>query len=174
MADKIRVLLTEEEVNKRISEVAAQISSDYKGRPVHLICILKGGVFFTCELAKRLDLEMSLDFMSVSSYGSGTESSGIVKIVKDLDEPLAGKDVLIVEDIIDSGRTLAYLIEVLKQRNPKSIQLCTLLDKPERRVKKQVQVKYTCFTIPDEFVVCYGLDYDQKYRNLPYIGVVEV
>lgn len=170
MADKIRVLLTEEEVNKRISEVAAQISSDYKGRPVHLICILKGGVFFTCELAKRLDL----DFMSVSSYGSGTESSGIVKIVKDLDEPLAGKDVLIVEDIIDSGRTLAYLIEVLKQRNPKSIQLCTLLDKPERRVKKQVQVKYTCFTIPDEFVVGYGLDYDQKYRNLPYIGVVEV
>lgn len=172
MADKIRVLLTEEEVNKRISEVAAQISSDYKGRPVHLICILKGGVFFTCELAKRLDLEVSLDFMSVSSYGSGTESSGIVKIVKDLDEPLAGKDVLIVEDIIDSGRTL--LIEVLKQRNPKSIQLCTLLDKPERRVKKQVQVKYTCFTIPDEFVVGYGLDYDQKYRNLPYIGVVEV
>ncbi len=170
MSDKIRVLLTEEEVNKRISEVAAQISGDYKGRPVHLICILKGGVFFTCELAKRLDLEVSLDFMSVS----GTESSGIVKIVKDLDEPLEGKDVIIVEDIIDSGRTLAYLIEVLKQRNPKSIELCTLLDKPERRVKKQVQVKYTCFTIPDEFVVGYGLDYDQKYRNLPYIGVVEV
>ena len=127
-----------------------------------------------CELAKRLDLSVSLDFMSVSSYGSGTESSGIVKIVKDLDEPLEGKDVIIVEDIIDSGRTLAYLIEVLKQRNPKSIELCTLLDKPERRVKKQVQVKYTCFTIPDEFVVGYGLDYDQKYRNLPYIGVVEV
>lgn len=175
MADNIRVLLTEEEVNKRISEVAAQINKDYEGRPVHLICILKGGVFFTCELAKRLDLSVSLDFMSVSSYGSGTESSGIVKIVKDLDEPLEGKDVIIVEDIIDSGRTLAYLIEVLKQRNPKSIELCsTLLDKPERRVKKQVQVKYTCFTIPDEFVVGYGLDYDQKYRNLPYIGVVEV
>ena len=173
MADNIRVLLTEEEVNKRISEVAAQINKDYEGRPVHLICILKGGVFFTCELAKRLDLSVSLDFMSVSSYGSGTESSGIVKIVKDL-EPLEGKDVIIVEDIIDSGRTLAYLIEVLKQRNPKSIELCTLLDKPERRVKKQVQVKYTCFTIPDEFVVGYGLDYDQKYRNLPYIGVVEV
>ena len=130
-----------------------RINKDYAGRPVHLICILKGGVFFTCELAKRLDLSVSLDFMSVSSYGSGTESSGIVKIVKDLDEPLAGKDVIIVEDIIDSGRTLAYLIEVLKQRNPKSIELCTLLDKPERRVKKQVQVKYTCFTIPDEFVV---------------------
>ena len=149
--------------------MAAQINRDYAGRPVHLICILKGGVFFTCELAKRLELPVSLDFMSVSSYGSGTESSGIVKIVKDL-----GKEVIIVEDIIDSGRTLAYLIEVLKQRNPKSIELCTLLDKPERRVKKQVQVKYTCFTIPDEFVVGYGLDYDQKYRNLPYIGVVEV
>ena len=174
VADNIRILLTEEEVNKRISEVAAQINRDYAGRPVHLICILKGGVFVTCELAKRLDLPVSLDFMSVSSYGSGTESSGIVKIVKDLDEPLEGKEVIIVEDIIDSGRTLAYLIEVLKQRNPKSIELCTLLDKPERRVKKQVQVKYTCFTIPDEFVVGYGLDYDQKYRNLPYIGVVEV
>ena len=174
MADKIRVLLTEEEVNKKISEVVAQINKDYEGKEVHLICILKGGVFFTCELAKRLTIPVSLDFMSVSSYGSGTKSSGVVKIIKDLDEPLEGKNVIIVEDIIDSGRTLAYLIEVLKQRNPKNIELCTLLDKPERRVKKQVQVKYTCFTIPDEFVVGYGLDYDQKYRNLPYIGVVEV
>ena len=174
MADKIRVLLTEEEVNKKISEVAAQINKDYEGKEVHLICILKGGVFFTCELAKRLTIPVSLDFMSVSSYGSGTKSSGVVKIIKDLDEPLEGKNVIIVEDIIDSGRTLAYLIEVLKQRNPKNIELCTLLDKPERRVKKQVQVKYTCFTITDEFVVGYGLDYDQKYRNLPYIGVVEV
>lgn len=174
VADKIRVLLTEEEVNKKISEVAAQINKDYEGKEVHLICILKGGVFFTCELAKRLTIPVSLDFMSVSSYGSGTKSSGVVKIIKDLDEPLEGKNVIIVEDIIDSGRTLAYLIEVLKQRNPKNIELCTLLDKPERRVKKQVQVKYTCFTIPDEFVVGYGLDYDQKYRNLPYIGVVEV
>ena len=174
MADKIRVLLTEEEVNKKISEVAAQINKDYEGKEVHLICILKGGVFFTCELAKRLTIPVSLDFMSVSSYGSDTKSSGVVKIIKDLDEPLEGKNVIIVEDIIDSGRTLAYLIEVLKQRNPKNIELCTLLDKLERRVKKQVQVKYTCFTIPDEFVVGYGLDYDQKYRNLPYIGVVEV
>ena len=174
MADKIRVLLTEEEVNKKISEVAAQINKDYEGKEVHLICILKGGVFFTCELAKRLTVPVSMDFMSVSSYGSGTVSSGVVRIIKDLDEPLEGKHVLIVEDIIDSGQTLAYLIEVLKQRNPKNIELCTLLDKPERRVKKQVQVKYTCFTIPDEFVVGYGLDYDQKYRNLPYIGVVEV
>ncbi len=173
MADKIRVLLNEEEVNKRISEIAAQISRDYEGKKVHLICILKGGVFFTCELAKRITVPVSLDFMSVSSYGSGTVSSGVVKIIKDLDEPLENEEVLIVEDIIDSGRTLAYLIEVLKQRNPKSIRLCTLLDKPERRVKKQVTVDYTCFTIPDEFVVGYGLDYDQKYRNLPYIGVIE-
>ena len=136
MADKIRVLLSEDEVNKRISEVAAQISRDYQGKEIHLICILKGGVFFTCELAKRLELPVTLDFMSVSSYGNDTKSSGVVRIVKDLDEPLAGKDVLIVEDIIDSGRTLSYLIEVLKQRGPESIRLCTLLDKPERRVKK--------------------------------------
>ena len=174
MADRIRVLLTEEEVDRRINEMAAEISEEYEGRQIHLICILKGGVFFTCELAKRLTVPVSLGFMSVSSYGAGTESSGVVRILKDLDEPLAGKDVLIVEDIIDSGRTLAYLIEVLKQRGPKSIRLCTLLDKPERRVKQQVKVDYTCFTIPDEFVVGYGLDYDQKYRNLPYIGVVEL
>ena len=173
MAERIRVLLSEEEVDKRIREIAGKINRDYEGRAVHLICILKGGVFFTCELAKRLTVPVSLDFMSVSSYGSGTESSGVVKIVKDLDQPLEGKEVLIVEDIIDSGRTLAYLIDLLQKRNPKSIRLCTLLDKPERRVKKQVTVDYTCFTIPDEFVVGYGLDYDQKYRNLPYIGVVE-
>ena len=173
MNDKIRVLLSEEEVAKRIKEMGEVISSDYEGRPLHLICILKGGVFFTCELAKRISLPLTLDFMSVSSYGAGTVSSGIVKIVKDLVEPIEGKDVLIVEDIIDSGKTLSYLIEVLKQRNPRSIELCTLLDKPERRVKKQVTVKYTCFTVPDQFIVGYGLDYDQKYRNLPYIGVIE-
>ena len=173
MADKIRVLLNEEEVDRRIKEIAEQINKDYEGKAVHLICILKGGVFFTCELAKRLTVPVTLDFMSVSSYGSGTESSGVVKIIKDLDQPLEGKNVLIVEDIIDSGRTLAYLIDILHKRNPNSIHLCTLLDKPERRVKKQVKVDYTCFTIPDEFVVGYGLDYDQKYRNLPFIGVVE-
>ena len=174
MSEKIRVLLEEEAVDKRICEVAEKISQDYAGKEVHLICILKGGVFFTCELAKRVTVPVSMDFMSVSSYGAGTESSGVVRIIKDLDDSIEGKEVLIVEDIIDSGRTLAYLIEILKQRNPKSIRLCTLLDKPERRVKKQVTVDYTCFTIPDEFVVGYGLDYDQKYRNLPYIGVVEV
>ena len=174
MEDRIRVLLSEKEVNQKISEIAEQISRDYEGKSIHLICILKGGVFFTCELAKRLTVPVSLDFMSVSSYGDDTKSSGVVRIVKDLDESLKDKDVLIVEDIIDSGRTLSYLIEVLRQREPASIRLCTLLDKPERRVKKQVKVDYTCFSIPDEFVVGYGLDYAQKYRNLPYIGVVEL
>lgn len=133
----------------------------------------KGGVFFTCELAKRITVPVSLDFMSVSSYGDDTKSSGVVRIVKDLDQPLIGKDVLIVEDIIDSGRTLSYLIEILKGRNPNSVRLCTLLDKPERRVR-DVKVDYCCFNIPDEFVVGYGLDYAQKYRNLPFIGVVEL
>lgn len=123
---------------------------------------------------KRIELPVSFDFMSVSSYGDGTESSGIVRIVKDLDETLEGKDVIIVEDIIDSGRTLAYLIDILSKRGPKSIKLCTLLDKPSRRVEEGIKVDYNCFSIPDHFVVGYGLDYQQKYRNLPYIGVVEL
>ena len=173
MAETIKVLVSEEEVNERIKTLGKQISENYAGKQIHMICVLKGGVFFMCELAKRISVPVSLDFMCVSSYGDATTSSGVVRIAKDLDESIEGKDVLIVEDIIDSGRTLSYLIEVLTQRNPASIQLCTLLDKPERRVKKQVQVRYTCFTIPDEFVVGYGLDYAQKYRNLPYIGVVE-
>lgn len=172
MSEKIKVLINEEEVDARIKQIAAKISKDYAGKELHLICVLKGGVFFTCELAKRITVPVSLDFMSVSSYGDDTKSSGVVKIIKDLDEPLEGKDVLIVEDIIDSGRTLSYLIEILKQRHPASLHLCTLLDKPERRVK-EVYVDYTCFNIPDEFVVGYGLDYAQKYRNLPYIGVVQ-
>ena len=170
--EKIRVLLTEEEVDKKINEVAEQINRDYAGKEVHLICVLKGGVFFMCELAKRINLPLSMDFMSVSSYGAATKSSGIVRIVKDLDEPLMDKEVIIVEDIVDSGNTLAYLKELLMDRGPKSIKICTLLDKPSRRVKA-VHVDYTCFAIPDEFVVGYGLDYDQKYRNLPFIGVVE-
>lgn len=172
MSEKIRVLLSEEEVDRRIQEIGDQISRDYEGKSIHLICVLKGGVFFTCELAKRITIPVSLDFMSVTSYGADTKSSGVVKIIKDLDEPLENKDVLIVEDIIDSGRTLNYLMENLRQRNPKSLRLCTLLDKPERRLK-DVKVNYVCFNIPDEFVVGYGLDYAQKYRNLPYIGVVE-
>ncbi len=173
MAEHVRIMLNEEEVNRRITEVAEEINAYYGSTPLHLICILKGGAMFMCELAKRLTMPVSFDFMSVSSYGGGTTSSGVVRIVKDLDESLEGKHVLIVEDIIDTGRTLAYLMEILKKRGPIDIRLCTLLDKPERRVKKQVHVDYTCFTIPDEFVVGYGLDYDQRYRNLPYIGVVE-
>ena len=173
MSEKIRVLLDEETVEKRICEVAAQISEEYKGKEIHMICVLKGGVFFMCELAKRITVPVTLDFMSVSSYGDDTKSSGVVKIVKDLDQPLEGKNVLLVEDIIDSGRTLSYLIDILGKRNPESIHLCTLLDKPERRVR-DVKVDYSCFNIPDEFVVGYGLDYAQKYRNLPFIGVVEL
>lgn len=172
MAEHIRVLLSEEEVDRRIQEIGEQISRDYAGKSVHLVCVLKGGSFFMCELAKRITVPVSLDFMSVSSYGSGTKSSGVVRIVKDLDEPLQGKDVLVVEDIVDSGRTLSYLMEMLRDRKPASLRLCTLLDKPDRRVV-DVNVDYTGFQIPDEFVVGYGLDYDQRYRNLPYIGVVE-
>ena len=172
MSDKISVLIDEKKVDQRIEEIGKAISEAYEGKCVHMVCVLKGSVFFACELAKRIAVPVTLDFMSVSSYGNDTKSSGVVKIVKDLDEPQEGKDVLIVEDIIDSGRTLSYLIEILKQRRPASLQLCTLLDKPERRVR-EVQVDYTCFEIPDEFVVGYGLDYAQKYRNLPYIGIVE-
>ena len=173
MGDKIRVMYSEKEVDKRIRELGEQISKRYEGKTVHMICVLKGGVFFMCELAKRITVPVTMDFMSVSSYGAGTKSSGIVKIVKDLDQPLEGKDVLVVEDIIDSGRTLSYLMKVLKARKPNSIHLCTLLDKPDRRVVQDVQVDHCCFEIPDEFVVGYGLDYAQRYRNLPYIGVVE-
>ena len=171
MKEKIKVLLPEAEVDKKIQELGEQISKDYEGKNIHMICVLKGGVFFTCELAKRISVPVSLDFMSVSSYGSETKSSGVVKIVKDLDEPIKGKNVLVVEDIVDSGRTLSYLMEMLKDRGPESLRLCTLLDKPERRVV-DVHVDYTGFQIPDEFVVGYGLDYDQRYRNLPYIGVI--
>ena len=172
MAEHIRVMLSEEEVNERIRVIGEQISKDYEGKEIHMICVLKGGVFFMCELAKRITVPVSLDFMAVSSYGGDTKSSGVVKIVKDLDESIQGKDVLVVEDIVDSGRTLSYLMDMLRDRKPKSLQLCTLLDKPDRRVIP-VDVNYTGFSIPDEFVVGYGLDYAQKYRNLPFIGVVE-
>lgn len=173
MDDSIRVLIDEEEVENGIRRMARQINEDYDGKVLHLICVLKGGAFFMCELAKRITVPVTMDFMYVSSYGSSTVSSGNIRIKKDLDESVEGRDVLVVEDIIDSGRTLKALVELLKTRNPASIEVCTLLDKPERRIV-DVDVKYTCFNIPDEFVVGYGLDYDQKYRNLPYIGVVEI
>ncbi len=171
MTDNIRVLISEEQVNERIKEIARQISEDYKGKSVHLICILKGSVFFSCDLAKRITLPVTMDFMSVSSYGNEKVSSGRVRIVKDLDESIQDKEVLIIEDIIDSGRTLAYLMEMLSSRAPKSLNICTLLDKPERRVT-DVEVKYVGFEIPDEFVVGYGLDYQQNFRNLPFVGVI--
>ncbi len=173
MAEKISVLLSEEEVDRRIKEMGEMITKDYEGKQVHLICVLKGGVFFMCELAKRIKVPVSMDFMAISSYGSDTKSSGVIKIVKDLDESITGKDVIVVEDINDSGRTLSYLLEMLKDRKPNSLRLCTLLDKPERRVV-DVDVDYTGFQIPDKFVVGYGLDYAQKYRNLPYIGIVHL
>lgn len=172
MAERIEVLLTEEEIDRRIQEIGDQISNDYVGKQVHLVCVLKGGSFFMCELAKRISVPVSIDFMSVSSYGGDTKSSGVVRIVKDLDESLKDKHVIVIEDIVDSGRTLSYLLDMLRGRGPADVRLCTLLDKPDRRVV-DVKVDYTGFEIPDEFVVGYGLDYDQKYRNLPYIGIVK-
>lgn len=168
----VEIMLPEEQVDARIKELGEQISRDYAGKSVHLICILKGSVYFTCELAKRISIPVTMDFMQCSSYGAETKSSGVVKIAKDLDEPITGRDVIIIEDIIDSGRTLSHLTKLLAQRQPASLKLCTLLDKPDRRVV-DVDVEYVGFQIEDKFVVGYGLDYDQQYRNLPYIGVVE-
>ena len=173
MEDKISVLIPQEELEARIREMAAQISKDYEGEKLHLVCILRGSIFFTCELAKYITVPVTIDFMSVSSYGDGTESSGRIKIMKDLDDPIKDKNVLVVEDIIDSGRTLSHLLSFLQVREPKSLKLCTMLDKPDRRVV-DVTVDYVGKEIPDLFVVGYGLDYAQKYRNLPYIGVVEL
>lgn len=170
---EIEIMYSEEEVDSKVRELGEIISRDYAGKSIHMICVLKGGVYFMTELSKRITVPVSLDFMSVSSYGSNIVSSGNVKIKKDLDESIEGKDVLVVEDIIDSGRTLACLLELLKERKPSSIKLCTLLNKPERR-EVGVDIDYNGFTIPDAFVVGYGLDYDQKYRNLPYIGVVKL
>ena len=172
MSERISVLISEEDLKKKIAEMGEQISKEYEGKEVLMICVLRGGVFFACELAKHLTIPVAMDFMCVSSYGSGTESKGTVKIIKDLDESIEGKHVLIAEDIVDSGNTLSKLITLLQVRRPASIKLCTMLDKPDRRVV-DIDADYTCFKIPDKFVVGYGLDYDQHYRNLPYIGVVE-
>lgn len=173
MREIVHEMLSGSVVQKRISEMAEQISGDYQGKNLRLICILKGSVFFCCELAKQLTIPVTLDFMSVSSYGDGTESSGCIQIKKELDEPVEGIDCLIVEDIVDSGNTLAWMKQMLLERKPASLRLCTLLDKPDRR-QVEVLVDYTGFEIPDEFVVGYGLDYAQKYRNLPYVGRLEL
>ena len=172
MKEHVEIMISEEELDRRIRALGEQISRDYAGKSVHIIGVLKGACFFMCALARYITVPVTLDFMSASSYGASTRSSGVVKIVKDLDEPLEGRDVLIVEDIIDSGRTLSYLMKMLSDRGPQSLKLATLLDKPSRRVVDGVTVDYTGFSIPDAFVVGFGLDYDQRYRNLPYIGTL--
>ena len=169
----IKVHLTEEQINKRVEEIGAAITERFKGESVFLVCILKGSIFFTTALAKNIDLPVEIDFMTVSSYGAETVSSGVINVKQDLTGSIEGKNVIIVEDIIDSGNTLSRLMQLFKSRNPKTLTLCTLLDKPERR-QVDVKVDYTGFEIPDKFVVGYGLDWDQKFRNLPYVGFVEV
>ena len=165
-------MFTEEQIREKVIELGKQIENDYKGEEVLVVGILKGANVFTCDLIRQIDLDVKIVFMSVSSYGSGTESSGTVRILKDLDTDIKGRNVLIVEDIIDSGRTLSNLVKELQIREPKSLKLCTLLDKPSRRVV-DVDVEYVGFEIEDKFIVGYGIDYAEKYRNLPYIGIVE-
>ena len=172
MKEKIKVLLPEAEVDKKIQELGEQISKDYEGKNIHMICVLKGGVFFTCELAKRISVPVSLDFMCVSSYGNGTVSSGRVNIKKDLDRDIRGKNVIVVEDIIDTGITMNALVPLLKERGAASVELAICLNKKERR-EKDVDVKYIGFDIPDEFIVGYGCDYAEKYRNLPDVCVLD-
>ena len=173
MNNNFEVMISQEELEKRIREMAAELDKEYEGRTVHLVRILKGSVMFMSELAKNMKSELTMDFISISSYGDGTSSSGIVRLNKDLDESIEGRDVVIVEDIVDSGRTLSYVRRMFEDKAPKSLKIITLLDKPDRRVVDDVTVDYTGFVIPDEFVVGDGLDYDQLYRNLPYIGIVK-
>ncbi len=170
---EIKTLIDEEKLHKRVDEIAKQIEEEYKGKEITLICILKGSVFFTVDLAKRINGDVKLEFIRVSSYNEGTESSGEIKMKLDLKDSIQGKDVIVIEDIIDTGRTLSYLIEYLKMKKPNSVKLCALLDKPDRRTI-DVKVDYTGFQIPDKFVVGYGLDCNEKYRNLPYVGYIEV
>ena len=172
MSERIEEMISEEKVNARICELGAQISKDYAGEKVHLICILKGASFFACELAKRITIPVTIDFMSVSSYGGSTTSTGVVKIVKDLDEPIADENVIVVEDIVDTGLSLKYIKSLLLERRPQSLAICVLLDKPDRR-KETVKVEYTGFTIPDEFVIGYGLDYAGMFRHLPAVFIAE-
>lgn len=170
--DVLRVLLGEDEIREKVRELGGKITADYKNSNLMLVTVLKGAVVFLADLMRQIDVPAEIDFMVVSSYGSGVKSSGVVKIVKDLDVPLAGKDILIVEDILDSGLTLSYIKELLESRGPRSIRIATLLDKPSRR-KVDLQADYIGFSVPDEFVIGYGLDYDEKYRNLPYIGILK-
>ena len=166
------VLFSEEQLKNRVQEIARQITADYQGKEIMLISVLRGSFVFMADLCRAIDLPCTLDFMAVSSYGKGTKSSGQVQITKDLSEDITDRHIIVVEDILDSGNTLSYLLKILENRHPASIRLCTLLDKPDRRVKP-VQVHYSGFTIPDAFVVGDGLDYAEKYRNLPYIGILK-
>lgn len=173
MKEEVSILIEEEQVEKRVEELAEEINRDYAGKTLHLICILKGSVFFTCELAKYIKVPVTMDFIGVSSYGDGLKSSGYISIDRDLTMGIKGRDVIVVEDILDSGRTLSYLTHMLKKREPASLRVCTLLDKPAHR-QTEVDIAYTGFEIEDYFVVGYGLDYAQRYRNLPYIGVLNI
>lgn len=173
MKEEIQVRISEEELIAKIKEIAQQINEDYVGKKVHLVCILSGSVFFTCELAKYITVPVTMDFMRVSSYGEGMDSTGTISIDQDLNMSIEGRHVLVVEDIVDSGRTLALLSNILKKRDPACLRLCSLLDKPSRRVTP-VSIDYLGFEIEDYFVVGFGLDYAQKYRNLPYIGELEL
>ena len=172
MKHNIDVLISHAQIEKRLLELAAEIKKDFDGKSFTLVGILKGSVMFMVDLAKKLDCDIELDFMDISSYGNSKESSGVIQFLKDLEQPITGKNVLVVEDIVDTGRTLNHLLKHLKNQDPAMLKVCTLLDKPERRIIHDIQVDYTGFVIPDEFVIGYGLDYDQKYRNLPYIGVI--
>ena len=174
MAEIKQILLSEKEIQARVREVAEQINADYAGsnRPLLFIGILRGSIIFYSDLVRQVKGEVILDFMSISSYGASHKTSGEVRLLKDLDESLEGKDVIIVEDIIDTGLTLSYLKDTLMSRKPNSLKVCCLLDKPERR-KTEIQGDYVCFTVPNEFVVGYGLDYAQRYRNLPYVGILD-
>lgn len=170
--DVEQILYSEEQLRQRVRELGAQITADCAGKNLVLASVLRGSYIFMADLTRAIDLPMTVDFMAVSSYGAGTVSSGQVEIKKDLSDSIEGKDLIIVEDILDSGNTLYYLMDVLKARRPASIRICTLMDKPERR-KKPIVADYVGFTIPDAFVVGYGLDYDEKYRNLPYVGILK-
>lgn len=173
MHDDIKkIMLTHEQLEERIKELGKEISDTYRGHDLLIVCILKGAILFFSDLARHIDIPVSMDFMAVSSYGGGTKSSGVVRILKDLDRPAQGMDILIIEDIVDSGNTLSYLKRTLMSRKPASLRICSLLDKPERR-ESDIEVDFTGFEIPDEFVVGYGLDYAEKYRNLPYVGVLK-
>ena len=173
MKEAIEQLISEEEIDKRVSELAEEIMYDFEGKPITLICVLKGGIFLAVDLARKLKMPVVLDFMDISSYGESTVSSGHIKINKDLENSITGKNVLLIEDIVDTGQTLVHLLAHLRMQKPSMLKVCALLNKPDRRKVSGADVDYIGFTIPDEFVIGYGLDYAQKYRNLPYIGVIK-